>query len=393
MKIIPKIPEMFGDQFPKNFVNGVDGWYFSRKELQANKGKLLTLDIDFGIRCSLNCPHCFRRESAVDKQQRAMMTYEEILDLVKQGKRLGLKSIKFLGAGEPFENKRIIEFLEDLKRIKIKPLIFTKGHVIGDNRLARKYFNYLGIKKSEQLVERLKFLGARILLGFNSFYTEKQDMIVGGLKGYTLKRNRALILLAKAGFNKPNPTHLCLAANPVTKTNYNEMFEIYKWGRKRNFYIIVCPSMIAGRCAGRYYQKRITPSPSKLITLYTKIYIWNIKRGIQTLEQIKRDGISAYAGGAPCNQVAYGMYITLNGTVLRCPGDDVTVFGDIREKSLKEIWINSENYKRTGTYNCRCPPKEGKTIPKNLYTKVVSNLENKYKCSIPSLHADCLANI
>lgn len=375
MKIIPNVPIVYKSKFPKNLVNDVNGWAFSKKELQDNLGKILTLDIDFGNYCSLNCPHCFRRNNKVDFGKKKLMDYDDIVDIIKQGKKLGLKSIKFLGAGEPFQDKRFLEFLRELKKLDIIPLIFTKGHVIGDDDEVKKWHSHHGISTGEELVEELKKVNASILLGFNSFDTKIQDKMVGGIKGYTFKRNRALELLAKAGFNKHNPTHLCLAANPITNENYNEIFEIYKWGRVRNLYVIVCPTMVSGRCADIWAWHKITPSNRKLIDLYTKIYKFNIKKRIQTLKQIEGEGIASYAGGHSCNQVACGMYVTLTGTVLRCPGDDVTVFGNIWKKSLKDIWLKSENYGRAGTFNCGCPPKWGKSIPHNLFTDVMLKLK------------------
>ena len=119
-------------------------------------------------------------------------------------------------------------------------------------------------------------------------------------------------------------------------------------------------------------------SNKKIIDLYTKIYEYNIEKGIQTLEDIEEEGVASYAGGAPCNQIACGMYVTLSGIVLRCPGDETTLFGDIKKQSMKEIWENCENFKRAGTFNCRCPPKAGKAIPENLYTEVLERLRKKY---------------
>jgi hypothetical protein len=69
------------------------------------------------------------------------------------------------------------------------------------------------------------------------------------------------------------------------------------------------------------------------------------------------------------------MYVTLPGIVLRCPGDDVTIFGNIWKESLKDIWLKSENYGRSGTSNCGCPPKWGKSISYNLFTDVMLNLK------------------
>jgi MoaA/NifB/PqqE/SkfB family radical SAM enzyme len=199
--------------------------------------------------------------------------------------------------------------------------------------------------------------------------------MVGNVKGYTLKRNKALKLLVEAGFNKTNPTRLCLAINPITHKNYDSIFEMYRWARVRNLYPIICPTMISGRCAEKYQWHKITPSKKKLVDLYTKIYKWNIEKGIQTLEQIKKEGISPYAGVMPCNQVACGMYITLTGKVLRCPGDDITIFGDIWKTPLEKIWKNSENYKRSGTFNCGCPPKIGKSIPTDMFKEIMKNLQ------------------
>ncbi|MEK6885775.1 MAG: radical SAM protein [Nanoarchaeota archaeon] len=375
MKIEPNVPIVYSGKFPKDFKNDLNGWNFTKEELVKNKGKILTLDIDFGNVCSLNCPHCFRRDNKIDFGKGNPLSYEETLQLIRDAKKLGLKSVKFLGAGEPFENKRFIEFLRFLKEMDVIPLIFTKGHIIGDDKLAKFWNSDYGISNSKELIEELKKVNASILLGFNSFDTEKQDKMVGGIKGYTLKRNHALELLAEAGFNKSNPTRLCLAANPVTHENYNEMFEIYQWGRVRNLYIIVCPTMVSGRCAETKAWKKITPAQEELIDLYVQIYKFNIQKGIQTLKQIEEEGISAYAGGCPCHQVACGMYITLGGIILRCPGDDITVFGDIRKKSLKEIWMNSENYKRAGTFNCGCPPKMGKTFDYGFFKRVLLKLK------------------
>ena len=377
MKIYPKVPVFYKNKFPTNYINDTNGWAFTKEELEQNKGKILTLDIDFGNYCSLNCPHCFRRNNKVDFNNNRLMNYEDSINLIKNAKKLGLRSVKFLGAGEPFQNKRFLEFLRELKKLNVIPLIFTKGHVIGDDSEVAKWNSEYGITTGEQLVKELDELNASILLGFNSFDTEIQDKMVGGIEGYTLKRNKTLELLVKQGFNKTNPTRICLIAAPITKANYNDIFDIYSWGRIRNLQVIATPTMVSGRCAEEVAWHKITPTEQELVDLYTKIYEFNLEKGIQTIDQIKKEGIASYAGSHPCNQVASGMYITLTGKVLRCPGDDTTMFGNIFDTPLKDIWIKSENYKRAGTFNCQCPPKIGKSIPAALYSKVMKNLLTK----------------
>jgi len=380
MEIFPKVPIVFKSKFPSKFVNSVFGWgAFSEKELKKHKGKLLHLDIDFGNVCSLNCPHCFRKENKVDYGKRKLLDYDQLVKLILEAKKLGLKTVKFLGAGEPFENKRFLEFLRFLNANKISASVFTKGHVIGDDKLAKRYNEHYGISNGKQLAKELYKLKVGILLGFNSFDVEVQDKMVGGIKGYSLKRNKALLNLVQAGFNKANPTRLCFVITPITKRNLDQILKIYKWARKRNIFPVTCPTMISGRCAKDADWKKITPSKENLIKLYTEIYKYNFKTGIQTLKQVKEEGVSPYAGAYPCTQMACGMYITLGGVVLRCPGDDVTKFGDIWKSPLKDIWLKSENYKRAGIFNCGCPPKEGKSIPNNFYRDVLARLEKSQK--------------
>ena len=382
----------YTNKFPPNYINDVNGWSFSSDVINKNIGKLLTLDIEFGSKCSLNCPHCFRKNNFMNKTSELHneklskeLSYSELKSILLEAKGLGLKSVKFLGKGEPFESDSLLDLLEFLHQNEIIPLIFTKGHIIGDDNLVKKYFSSYGITNGSQLVKLLKKYNTSILLGFNSFDKDIQNRMVGdghlsysNQRTYLEVRNDALQLLINEGFNQGNPTRLCLATNPVTKENIHEIFNIYKWGRERNIYVIVTPSMISGRAQRNYFWKDITPSPEQLIELYTKIYIYNVEHGIQSLNQIEAEGISGYAGGHPCNQISVGMYLTINGKVFRCPGDEISYFGSVRINSLKEIWENSENYGRCGLFNCGCPPKWGKSIPNNLFTQVLVNIKKYF---------------
>ncbi len=375
MRIVPDIPVVFDGKFPRDYVNDVADWAFPREELEANKGRMLTMDIDFTLvgQCSLNCGHCYSHNGFIDQGENPPLSFEEQVSVLEQGKALGLRSAKLLGRGEHTEHPRFLEFLEQFQRLGIVPLVFTKGHVIGDDELVEKYHGDRGIYTGQELVSRLDELNARILLGFRSFDTAKEDRDVGDVEGYSKKRNRALELLVEQKFNQHHPTHIGLMALPVKQGALDDAFEIYTWGKERNMYVCVAPSMFSGR--GR--DQTDAPSPEELTDLYTNIYDWNIDRGVQTLDQIREEGISAYAGSRPCQQVGTGVYITLFGDVYICPGDDSpnVRFGNVREQSLKEIWEASPNFQRAGTFNFHCPAKDGRTIPDELYGEVLRRVE------------------
>lgn len=373
--LFPSIAPVFPGQekVPANFINDVQGWSFSKEQIENSAGKLLTLDVEFGEYCSLNCRLCFRHGGVVDSSSNPCLTPLETLNIIDQARELGLESIKILGGGEPFEDKNFLIFLRQVtKTLGLKVNIFTKVHVLGDNTLARKYFNL----SAEGLVNTVKDLGVSLNVGFNSFDPSLQDQIVG-VKGYTEKRNHAIELLVNAGFNREQPTRLCFAIVPITKENIHEIYDIYVFARERNIYPVTTVSMCAGRAKDLWQD--ITPSTEELIKLYTQINIYNIEKGITTFEELSEDGISAYAGGHPCNQVACGMYVTSRGIVLRCPGDDTTIFSqDVRKEKLSDIWHRSENYARRGMFNCHCPPKDGRSIPQCLYQEVLSRVQKHF---------------
>ncbi len=112
------------------------------------------------------------------------------------------------------------------------------------------------------------------------------------------------------------------------------------------------------------------------INLAVQVYIWAIQRGVMSLEQLRREGTHPYVGVSPCNQLTHGLYIHYDGAVWRCPGNDTPDFivhQNIRELPLKEIWMNSQNY-RVNAFNNHCV-KDGVSLPIRFYTEVMKRVE------------------
>jgi MoaA/NifB/PqqE/SkfB family radical SAM enzyme len=310
-----------------------------------------------------------------------LLTDSEVLSVVDEAKALGLRSVKIIGPGEPLEEKTLLGFLDFLAERNITPLIFTKATALGDERISKKVHGLT----PRQLAKRLRDdYNVTILFGANSFHPETQAKLVGR-DHYPGVRNRALELLAEEGFNDftpGQPTRLTLILNPILRSNYDEIFDIYTWARRRHIYNISAPTMVAGPCSREGFYSAVTPSESELISLYVRINVWAIENGVYTLQDIERDGVSSYAGALPCQQVGSGLFIRKDGLALRCPGDDVSIQGRIREKSLGEIWASSENLnKYGGMLNVGCPPKYGKTIPEGFFEKVLNAVRERTSLS------------
>ncbi|MEI8343583.1 MAG: radical SAM protein [Candidatus Moraniibacteriota bacterium] len=395
------ISAIFQNEFPIGYQNNVKYWGNIPKEelhslLPDGTAKLLTMDVDFGNHCSLRCPHCFRRDDRFDKidSTHQALSPEEILGYIKEAKKLGLKEIKILGRGEPFENHDFLGFLREMSKMDIGVGIFTKGHVLGSDALARKYNSQYGIHTSEELIAELYRLKVSIFLGFNSFDKKMQKAFVGAMnspiKEYVKFRDDALIALVKAGFNKYVPgeaTRLAMIAAPIKPENVEEVFDIFTWARVRNIYMLSCPTVMSGKGSdelkrgyGEYSGS--TSNQCKLYIadlekLYVKIYRWSISTKLISAAKLKEDGISMYPGCHVCNQTAAGFYLNLSGQINLCAGrcDESTIFSsDIRkEKSLKDVWMRCPNYKRAmnkNVFNCHCPARDNVSIPPDFYESI-----------------------
>lgn len=352
MEVRPNIPIIYKDTVPSDFVNDLDGWSLSKEEVEKQKGKLRHLDIDFGTRCSLNCPMCFRRNGHINKSREPYLDYKLTQDTILEAKGLGLKSVRILGAGEPFEEPRTVKFLEWLDSQGLKSVVFTQG-----NRV------------DEELATRLANLNVSIMLRYDSFNAQIVDRSVGR-KGIKPKKDRALEILVAKGFNEHNPTRLGIVA-PMTRYTGEGIVEIYQFFRDRNIYPLLPFIACAGRSLLPDGSIKDDLEEAKKVEIATEVYRYNFSKGIPY------DGVSSYIGTHICTFLSNGFYLANTGIAMRCEGDETSVIGDLQRKSITEIWQDSQNnIKYGGRYNYGCPPKVGKSIPNKFYLNVQERLSS-----------------
>ena len=255
--------------------------------------------------------------------------------------------------------------------------IFTKAHVLGDDAWVQRVFGNSGIQTARALSEAFYELKTSFLVGFQSAIPSVQDRLVGGIRGYSILRRRALEILAETGFNKTSPTRLALCCNPITKENVSELYDIYVFGRERNILPVNACLMVSGKqLDARYLANHDAPAELKE-HLFQRIYRYNLEHGINTIEQLEQEGVSCMPGVHPCNQVAAGLYLTCNGNVVRCPGDASAVLGNVCETSITEIWHAQADWPLRGQFNCHCPFKDGITLPNGIYGRTLEHLEQR----------------
>ena len=85
-------------------------------------------------RCNLKCLYCMPRELIPKLSHRDILSYEEILRVVRVGKDLGISKIRITG-GEPLVRKGVYHFLSHLTKIKgLQDIsLTTNGVLLKDN--------------------------------------------------------------------------------------------------------------------------------------------------------------------------------------------------------------------------------------------------------------------
>ena len=409
----PHINLILPTELPKGYCLGVDGWSFPQEKLEERledgTRKLLTLDISispkefvtlvndadgdginwtdkedlvkrvnefYSLICPNNCSGCFEKGNV----KNYLLAFEDVKDYVQQALELGLESVKFLGPGEFIANPDLFDILDFLQEKEIKIGIFTKGGILGDDKLARKY---QGMTSEDLVAELCGYSVVRTLIDCRTFDEDKANRSTHSIaENYARARNRAIELLAENGMNSDlYCQRMSLQTNPVKRDNIDEILDIFKWGTERNVPVIVTPTMVSGGGRRLVKASQQLEFQEKLIGLYTEIYSYLIGRGIMTVDQLRTEGVSSYAGTAPCNQLSCGMFVRKDGVVQRCPGndsDDFIITDDVRKRPLKEIWMQSQNYALGPVFNNKCV-KDGHSIPIKLYDEVLERIETKFR--------------
>ncbi|MES2088301.1 MAG: SPASM domain-containing protein [Patescibacteria group bacterium] len=334
-----------------------------------------------GYKCTMKCPLCFN-EAALKNY---VLYTKEVYNFLDQARPLGLESLKFLGPGELLEKKELWDMLEYTRKHNIILGIFTKAGVLGSDWLARKYH---GIDSMELLNRLLEYPNLNFYLEGRSFDPVWENRFVPIRDAEDAKHvNYYEVLciayerLCAAGVNADLANQrMTIQCNPVTHQNISGVFEIYKWGIERNMPVYLPPTMVSGKGhlgEGSAMEELFI---ERYIALAVQVYTWAIERGVLTLPQFLSDGPHPYIGNTPCNQLTHGMYVHADGRVWRCPGNDNPDFEidpDIRKTPLKDIWMNSKNY-RTNAFNNHCV-KDGFSLPVRFYTEVKKRVEQELR--------------
>jgi MoaA/NifB/PqqE/SkfB family radical SAM enzyme len=295
---------------------GYKGGTFSKDEiLEAHrKNTPLTMDCAIPCGCLNNCVYCgFLGVNKKDK-----LKQDEIIRVFEEFAKLGGKSIKILGEGEPLLRKDILFLVSYIHNLGMTPVIFTCGDVLGSETLAQEIHR----RSCNEIAQELYENGVTVMLKY-----EDDDVVQR--EGYSILRNKALELLLSWGFNREYPSRLGFAI-VLLKETYNKIPSIFEFALENNIYPLICPLMPIGKMKTPEARAKYSPIPSEITQLKQRLVQLRESKGIKLSED------SDFPGGLPCDISRAGMYMDDVGNIKICEADEM--IGNIRNSSLAELW-------------------------------------------------------
>lgn len=123
---------VFYQNHSKIFPEELQDWIASIKEVKLqNKFAPIRLDIDITNNCANNCVMCFAKE--LREKIIAAISMENLINIFNDFKKLGGKSVRLTGGGDPLNHPNIKDIIEHLAALELKITIETNGDLLTKN--------------------------------------------------------------------------------------------------------------------------------------------------------------------------------------------------------------------------------------------------------------------
>lgn len=280
---------------------------------EANaRGKLLTMELELSRICNLRCIYCY---AASGSQLANELSFDEIIDAMDQGVKLGARKIIVLGGGEPMAYPRIMDVLRAIHARGVEIELFTNGTLL-----------------TREIIDEFKELQVSPVIKFNSLRPDVQDYLAGK-DGSHASMQEGLEMLLDAGY--PTETLSLGAQTVICQPNFDELPTMWRWLRSRN--IIPYFETITEQGRAKEHGTLAVP-PAQLHRLFEELS--RIDREEFGVKWEPKPPVAAFT----CQRHLFSCTVTSLGDVIPCPGVDVPA-GNIRQLPLSRILSESEVFK------------------------------------------------
>ena len=287
--------------------------------------RLLTMEIEFSLRCNFNCPYCYVPKPDYFRDE---LTLDEIKDVILQARALGARKIIILG-GEPTIYPQLKDIIRFLSIQGLETELFTNGTGV-DEDLAGFFHTHK----------------VRVVLKMNTFDPDLQDRLSGKKGAYAIIQ-AALKNLRAAGY--PSDQAFLAVSTVVCAPNITELPDMWRWLRDRR----IAP-----------YFEMITPQANALNNEWLfvdSLLVYELFKELAEIDRMHYDGQwepQPPLAGNRCLRHLFSCLVNSKGIVTPCVGVNIPL-GSIREHGLDKIIFDSQlikdlkNYRETIKGPCR----------------------------------------
>ncbi len=274
----------------------------------AKNNRLLTMEIEFSLRCNFNCPYCYVPQHDYFKDE---MTSREIKDTLLQARDLGAGKIIILG-GEPTIYPKIKEMILFIRSLGMDVEIFTNGSGI-----------------TPELAQFLSQNKIRVVMKMNTFDEALQDKLAGRKGAFQILQS-ALANLKAAGY--PSKKAFLAVSTIICRQNLHELPDFWRWLRDRGI---------------EPYFEIITPQANALDNSWLFVDPPDIYNLFKELSEIDRNRYGIEWEPQPplvgnrCLRHKFSCLVSSKGEVVPCVGLNLPI-GNIRQKRLRQILSESQ---------------------------------------------------
>lgn len=272
--------------------------------------------------CNLRCKTCWRLEKPDYKRLKEELTLEEIKRILKECKKLKVKTIDLTGGGEPFYRKDIFEIIKLAKKYGFETTLTTNGTLLDEERIKKILSSGLD----------------DICFSIESGEEKINDKLRG--KGTYKKILEAIKKINELKKHSKKPT--TRIATVLTKKNYKRLDSLIEFALKNRISAINFSPLIEWKTNKPLSMKKERKSLDVLRKLNEKI---EKKELYSNLKLILKHGLFEHEPPKFCFAPWEMLFINSNGKVLACctlASHYESIMGNIREESLSQIWYGKK---------------------------------------------------
>lgn len=295
-----------------------------------------TIEIQITNRCNLSCVGCKYNgrngKKRVSNKKYYDMPLEIFRDIVRQAKKIDVRTVVVTGQGEPFMHPHIVEIIECVKKCGLRCLILTNGLLINEKVLL--HLNKLKVDRISLSLwcENQKDYAFLHNTSEKKFYLIEEWFKRRNESRYKFPIIKAIFVICKRNYrNIPDMLTFCEKFNiedvkfKLWRLDYDEPAykEILFQDNKDLQELICIVEQEHLKCLNKKYKERL----------------WQF---LQLLCFVKVQKGEYYSPTIPCYIGWLSIRINLNGNISPCTRANDYIAGNIGTHSLSEIFLGEK---------------------------------------------------